>query len=200
MVSSAWRPTAVAEVKHGDAVWRNLCLKRVRTLLGVPAKYPSAIVAWNHVKPEDRHTSPAPAGVPEFFAIGKYGHVVVSDGVHDGEAWCFSTDIKRRGRLDRVRTALITERWGAKRLGWAETLNGVRVYDKPKPATPTTPSGAAGNVIKVRAGDTIAGITAVHAKPGTDWADVWAHPRNKELRALRGKPERIRAGDKVWVP
>jgi hypothetical protein len=195
MVSSAWRPTAVAEVKHGDPVWRNLCLKRVRTLLGVPAKYPSAIVAWKHVKPEDRHTSPAPAGTPEFFAIGKYGHVVVSDGVHDGEAWCFSTDIKRRGRLDRFRTALITEGWGAKRLGWAETLNGVRVYDEPKPAP-----DHAGTVVKVRAGDTMLAITAAHAKLGTDWADVWSHPRNKDLRALRGKPEMIRPGDQVWVP
>jgi hypothetical protein len=135
MTNSSWRADAIREIAHGEPIWRNLCLKRARTLLGVPAKYASAIKAWNATPPEERHTSPAPAGVPEFFSIGKFGHVVVADGVHGGEEWCFSTDIKRRGRLDRVRTSLITTRWGAKRLGWTETLNGVRVYAPPARTT-----------------------------------------------------------------
>jgi hypothetical protein len=193
MVSNAWRSAAVKDVKAGDPAWRGLCLKRARTLLGVPAKYPSAIVAWRHVKKADRHTSSTPPpGVPVFWSIGKYGHVAVSDG--DGK--CFSTDIKRRGRLDLVPISLIGARWGATYLGWAETLNGVRVYDPPPPA----PEPHRGNVVKVHPGDTVLGIVAAHAKPGTDWADVWAHPRNKDLRALRGKPEMIRPGDQVWVP
>jgi hypothetical protein len=123
--SSGWRPAAVADVAGGPAVWRNLCLKRVRTLLGVPAKYASAILAWRHVAPEDRHDDPEPPrGVPVFWAIGTYGHVAVSDG----GGWCFSTDIMRRGRLDRVPIALISQRWGATYLGWSETLNDVRVW------------------------------------------------------------------------
>lgn len=112
-------PTAPA-----PRLWRGLCLMFVRKTLDVPYRYDSAILAWHGTNPLDRHTSPAPPGVPEFFEIGKYGHVVLSDG----NGWCFSNDIKRSGKIDRVQVSEITRRWGAKRLGWSETLNGVRVY------------------------------------------------------------------------
>lgn len=142
--SSAWRADAVADVRAGAAVWRNLCLKRVRTLLGIPAKYPSAIIAWTHVARADRHPGKQPPrGVPVFWRGGKYGHVALSDG----GGWCFSTDIKRRGRLDRVRIDLVTQRWGYDYLGWTETLNGVRVYE-PERRRPTLRQGSRGTAVR----------------------------------------------------
>lgn len=124
---SDWRAAAVADVRSGDAAWRGLCLKRARTLLGVRAKHPSAIKAWEATPERERFegdTHP-PAGVPVFWRGGKFGHVAVSDG----GGYCFSTDIKRRGRLDRVRISLIHARWGLEYLGWTATLNGEKVYD-----------------------------------------------------------------------
>lgn len=128
MANAGWRAMALAEIHGGMPVWHNLCLKRARTLLGVPAKFGSAIAAWNATAKADRHPGDhPPRGVPVFWSVGRFGHVAVSDG----GGWCFSTDIKRRGRLDRVPIALIHQRWGATYLGWSETLNGVRVYQRP---------------------------------------------------------------------
>lgn len=115
---------AARDALRGTGGWVGLCLKWVRSALDIDARYPSAIVAWNHVAREDRHGGARPpAGVPVFWAIGKYGHVALSDG--DGRVW--STDIKRRGKVDRVTIDYINARWGARYLGWGETLNGVRV-------------------------------------------------------------------------
>lgn len=122
MSNAAWRRDAVADVRSGEAIWRGLCLKRARTLLGIPARYPSAIAAWENAPASRRHEGDPhpPRGVPVFWRGGKYGHIAVSDG----DGFCFSTDIKRRGRLDRVPISLIHARWGLTYLGWTSWLNG----------------------------------------------------------------------------
>ncbi len=51
-------------------------------------------------------------------------HVAISAG----NGWCWSTDILRPGRWDRVRIDDLAKRWNMKYLGWSETLNGVRVH------------------------------------------------------------------------
>lgn len=129
-MSPAWRAAAVTDVRSGDAVWRGLCLKRARTLLGIPAGSPSAITAWEAIPVAHRYGDDPypPPGVPVFWRGGKYGHIAVSDG----RGWCFSTDIKRRGRLDRVKIVLIHERWGLAYLGWSDTLNGHFVEPGPR--------------------------------------------------------------------
>lgn len=45
---------------------------------------------------------------------------------------------------------------------------------------------------------TISGI-AKHFGIG-DWRTIWTHPVNAPLRKSRSVPERIRPGDRVWVP
>lgn len=122
--SNTWRADAIDAVRSGEAGWEGLCLKRVRTLLGVPARHPSAWEAWKHA--QDRHYSRnPPRGVPVFWRGGRWGHVALSDG----NGMCFSTDIKRKGKLDRVKISLIHDRWGYVYVGWSEDVNGVRVYD-----------------------------------------------------------------------
>lgn len=193
---------ARAEILHPTRYWRSpkgngICLTFVHDMLGVGPMYGSAIEAWANTPIAQRHTSAAPAGAPEYFAVGRYGHVVVADGVRAGQEWCLSTDIKRAGKVDLVPVALIESRWGARRLGWASWLNGVPLHF---PSATPAPAPAAGHTVVVGPGDTIAGITAAHAKAGTTWAQVWGAPQNSGLRARRSRPELIQPGDRVWVP
>lgn len=115
---------ASAEIIDGTTNWRGMCLKFVRTTLGIPSRDPSAIVAWRRTHPADRHGGKTPPpGVPVFWKVGQYGHVALSAG----RGRVYSTDIVRSGRVDLVAIDTITKRWGAEYLGWTETLNGQRV-------------------------------------------------------------------------
>jgi hypothetical protein len=108
-------------LSHGSAIWGGLCLKFVRTSLNIPAHFPSAKAAWEGTSIHSRHMrGVAPKGVPVFFKIGQFWHVVLSAG----NGYCWSTDIKRSGLPDLVPISLITKRWGAQYLGWTDTLNG----------------------------------------------------------------------------
>lgn len=122
---------AASQVASASRDWTGWCLMFVRLMLGIAMKYGSAIAAWNGA--QFKHTTGTPPkGVPVFWNIGQHGHVALSDG----GGYCYSTDILRRGKVDRVPIAKIASRWGARYLGWTEDLNGVRVYTPPsKPAT-----------------------------------------------------------------
>jgi hypothetical protein len=72
-------------------------------------------------------------------------------------------------------------------------------------ATSTTPSGSYAEVHVVAYhsaspawNSTISGI-AQHYGYGGDWESVWNDPKNASLRAKRGDPNHIQAGDTVWV-
>ena len=138
---------AIAEAANASRDWTGWCLKFVRIMLGVAASYPSAIAAWNGA--QYKHTTGTPPkGVPVFWRIGEFGHIALSDG----GGYCYSTDILRRGEVDRVPIAKIRSRWGATYLGWTEDLNSVRVYAPPasKPAT-AKPSAAKKNPVSLKA-------------------------------------------------
>lgn len=126
----AW---AIGQARRETQDWRGFCLRFVRTCLGVPAKQASAKAAWDAVAPADRHHDDTPPpGVPVFWAVGRFGHVALSAG--GGRVW--STDILRSGQVDLVSIATITRAWDADYLGWAETLNGVRVHTRPPVEAP----------------------------------------------------------------
>lgn len=130
--------------KSGPGNWTGKCLAFTRSCLGVPALYGDARIAWSHVAIGDRHGGvEPPPGVPVFWSVGTHGHVALSAG----GGWCISTDILRVGWADRVRIATITQRWGARYLGWTETLNGVRVYNPLVAAIPTTVSVSAARIL-----------------------------------------------------
>lgn len=112
------------EALHPTQDLHNQCLKAVRTWLGIPFLFGSAIVAWSHVPVGDRFGGHhPPAGYPMFWRVGSFGHVALSAG--GGK--CYSTDIKRRGRVDLVPMSLIHDRWGAHYLGFTTQLNEVEL-------------------------------------------------------------------------
>lgn len=130
----AGRAEVRAVTAPAPRLWFGLCLKFVRTALGIPAVYPSAIAAWNGA--EKRHTGNGtpPAGTPVFWAGGTYGHIALSVG--GGRV--LSTDILRRGKVDEVAIGTIQARWGLTYLGWTEDLNG-RPVDFPGWSPPNIP-------------------------------------------------------------
>lgn len=131
-MGSAAVARAIAEHRNPSEDWEAMCLRFVRTCLGVAARYPYAELAYRHTT--KRHdTSEAPAGVPVWWSGGRYGHVALSAG----GGYCWSNDILRRGAIDKVRIATITRNWGMDYKGWTEDINGVDVY----PGRPTELAG-----------------------------------------------------------
>jgi hypothetical protein len=127
-------PLAAVAVASAESVrptrdWAGWCLMFVRICLGIAKHYNDAADAWAGAKA--KHTTGVPpVGVPVFWAIGAHGHVALSAG--GGYVW--STDIRRRGRVDRVPISEVTSRWGARYLGWTGDLNGAAVsYSLPAP-------------------------------------------------------------------
>lgn len=101
-----------------------MCLRFARTCVGAPAAAPDAATAWRATI--YRHTSIPPRGALVWWSGGSRnrGHVAIGDG----KGFCWSTDIARLGRVDRVSLAYLAARWGNLRyLGWSEDVNGVRV-------------------------------------------------------------------------
>lgn len=49
----------------------------------------------------------------------------------------------------------------------------------------------------VKPDDTLARIASSH---GMHWRELYFHPRNEALREERPDPDRIRPGDRLWVP
>lgn len=168
------------------------CLLSVRTWLGIRSKYKSAKEAWLNTPAEDKHTDPdstPPAGAAIYWSIGKNWHIAMSDG----DGYCISTDIKRRGKADRVKISRIHAQWGATYLGWAESLNGVRLFPKDTPAHTTPPTSTTGKYITVKRGDTLSNLA------GDDWQKSWNDHLNSAVRHLRKKPENIQPGDRLWI-
>lgn len=123
--------------------FRQLCLMFVRMCFAVAARFPSAREAWENaqLKHPTTDANSIPAGVPVFWRTGSaFWHVALSIGA----GWCLSTDVRRPGRVDRVRIDAISSAWNAQLLGWTEDLNGVRIY------TPEGDQLAANRVVNAR--------------------------------------------------
>ena len=120
-----------------------MCLKFVRSMYGVPPKYPSAAVAWQETKRRGR-SSPPPRGVPVWWTGGSrgFGHVAISTG----DGYVISTDHPSRGRVGKVAIKAITTAWRQTYRGWSYDINGVTVYHDTRAAgyvAPPFPKGLA---------------------------------------------------------
>lgn len=111
----------VADVSD-DQSWYQLCLKFVRSALGLRGGVADARAAYRlGGGPDGSNTTDVPpAGVPVYWDTGKHGHIALSAG--GGYVW--SNDIRRKGEIDLVPIKEITDSWNAPYLGWQRTLNG----------------------------------------------------------------------------
>lgn len=108
----------------GETDWFGWCLVFVRRCFNVGAKYGSAEQAYLRADFKHGTGGTPPLGVPIWWTNGGDGHVAISTG--DGS--CYSTDIKRHGKVDKVAISFITRKWGQNYRGWSEDINGVRIW------------------------------------------------------------------------
>ena len=116
-----WMAVAHMSGKRGV---KGMCLKTCRLAWQIPAKYPSAIVAWNNTPKKNKFTDPmkAPVGVTHFWKGGKFGHVAIQSS-KSGYVW--STDLPIKDTVGRIYYTEVSDAWGSKYLGWTTQLNGV---------------------------------------------------------------------------
>lgn len=121
--------------------FRRACLKIVRTAYGIPARYGTAIAAWNGAKQKVHFNgkyNSVPRGVAFFWSgPSSAGHVVLTTGA----GLCFTNDLAGPGTYTIAKLSTITSRWGAVPKGWTKDLNGVTYYKAP--AAPAKKPGRA---------------------------------------------------------
>lgn len=120
-----------AQVSQPSRDWFTYCLIFARSAFGVAAQYPDAATAWSQAAFKHGTAGTPPAAVPVWWTGGThgYGHVAVSAG----NGYCYSTDILRHGKVDKVPITRINLSWGLTYKGWTEDINSVRVYTLPPP-------------------------------------------------------------------
>jgi hypothetical protein len=95
--------------------------------------WPDAWNAFNRTAEAHKPAEPAPPGAPVWFDLiargQRLGHVAIADD----PGFCWSIDIIRHGKIDRVQISTIVQRWGAKYVGWSTDLEG---FDLPFPSVP----------------------------------------------------------------
>jgi hypothetical protein len=174
-----------------------LCLQFTRSVFGVGPRFASAVSAWDHAA--HRHTGRPPQGavVPVFFRTpSKYRHVAVVLG--NGKV--VSTNgakISLWSSVDQVATL-----FKGPYLGWAEDLNGVRVYTLGGPRTvPVT--GTWGSVttkaLQRRFGTTVDGVVSgqVRTDANKDVASLKAGSGGSLLIVAMQKWLRITSGGQL---
>lgn len=102
---------------------KGLCLKTVREAYGLPAKYPSAIVAWRNTPGRFKHKDfkTAPIGACHYYEGGKYGHIVIQS---ESRNRVYGTDLPITDRVGFHHRRMPINRWKYKYLGWTSWLNG----------------------------------------------------------------------------
>lgn len=118
--------------KSGKRGVKGYCLKTCREAYKLPAKYPSAIVAWRRTPKKYKHKSRfnIPAGALIYYKGGKYGHICIQSNLKNK---VYGTDLPLADRVGLHHINLPTRRWGYKYLGWSNWLNGVELKMGGKP-------------------------------------------------------------------
>lgn len=132
---------AIAFARRTKTFEEGFCLVFVRNAFGVDALFPSAAAAWRGASFKHPVTSgmQVPRGAPVYWTGGSkgFGHIAIGTG--NGRCW--SSDAGGPGRTAKVSIDELTDRFNIDFQGWAEDVNGVRVFDasgRPKPqANPT---------------------------------------------------------------
>jgi len=119
-------------VNHKSGV-QGYCHRTCQNAWGLPAKYASALDAWNHIPSKAKHTDPtkAPIGAPHFWEGGVYGHVALQS---DKKGVAIGTDAPAANYVGEVPLVWFSKHWGKKYLGWASVYNdeALQLKDMPK--------------------------------------------------------------------
>lgn len=79
-------------------------------------------------------------------------------------------------------------------------------FNGPPTSAPLPPDGQFVTVTKWKKNQpagtpsTLSGIAQQLWGNGALWVAIWNDPKNAQLKATRGTPEKVQAGDQVWVP
>lgn len=114
----AARLWAVGQVSNPSQNWSGLCQKFSRSVINAGAWGTSALNAWNAIPAAHKFSGVPRGGALAYFGNSQPGHVVFVDPANP--AYCFSSDILRAGKIDRVPLKLITAKWGLRYLGWID--------------------------------------------------------------------------------
>jgi len=108
------------------------CHRTCQNAWGLPARYASAIDAWNHIPKQYRNTDPtkAPIGAPHFWEGGEYGHVALQS---DKKGYVIGTDAPRPNYIGIERIDFFSKHWGKKYLGWSTVYNDTHLQLKDMP-------------------------------------------------------------------
>ena len=109
---------------EGKTNVQGLCLKTCRQAWKLPAKYPSAISAWDNTPKKNKFSDPmkAPLGATHFWKGGKFGHVAIQS---DKPGYVWSTDLPVKDTIGKIYYTGVNDAWGSTYLGWTTQLNGV---------------------------------------------------------------------------
>lgn len=118
------------ESAHPTRYRYNECLRTVRISDDCPGGTDWAIHVWTNAKPENKFGAKGeipPVGAPYIFRTNaKYGHIVTvykqGKTLNDTQVW--STDIKRKGKVDLTTIGTLRRKWGCIPMGWVNKLNG----------------------------------------------------------------------------
>lgn len=115
---AAARAWAANQVINPSQNWSGLCQKFARSTVNADAWATTARNAWLSIPDSHKHTDAPRGGSLVYFGNGQPGHAVFVDPLNS--AYCFSTDILRSGKVDRVPLRLITDKWGLPYDGWID--------------------------------------------------------------------------------
>ncbi len=109
---------AKAQSVNPSRDYTNLCQLFARSCVGAAAWAPSARLAFNAVPQANRHQ-----GIPPLGALVYYGDAHAGNGhatFSAGSGYVYSTDIKRRGKVDKVPYLQPVKSWGLPYRGWID--------------------------------------------------------------------------------
>ena len=138
---TAARAWAANQVANPSQNWSNQCQKFSRSCVNAAAWANSALNAWAAIPASHKHSGAPRGGSIAYFGTSQPGHAVFVDP--QNPAYCFSTDILRQGKIDRVPLKLITTRWGMKYRGWIDwTPTGALSLVPVTPPAPALPAAS----------------------------------------------------------
>lgn len=114
---------AVHNARRFTSCTPGMCLKYVRTWLGIGSREIDAISAWNTAQHKHAGDRTPPRGAPVFWRGGSHGHIALAVGPEKAR----STDTTSSGLVGTQELSWWGQHWGSDYLGWTEDLNGTAI-------------------------------------------------------------------------